>query len=282
MLKCYIYFLGLCLFLCTISLNAMSQYFYKDLWNAQQVIKELSVLKSQRIRTISIKSFEANGEPSEGFFCEKTLDKNYSFSETVTRSDVTDQSLLTSFFNDKGLLLKTTDSTATSISSSEYKYDDHGRIIAIESYTRAGDETNAINEIHEYHYNDAGNLEKMTIKKGASPARIINFIVDDKGNVIDEQETLNGVNGKKYLYYYDDQGDLTDVVHYNERAKKLLPDYMYEYSQQGQIKQMISTQEGGSNYFIWQYTYSDNGLKESEKCLSKEKKLLGSVEYSYK
>ena len=45
---------------------------------------------------------------------------------------------------------------------------------------------------------------------------------------------------------------------------------------------MISTEEGDSNYFIWKYTYNDKNLRETEKCFTKERRLLGTIEYDYK
>jgi hypothetical protein len=56
---------------------------------------------------------------------------------------------------------------------------------------------------------------------------------------------------------------------------------MYEYNSLNLPVQMISTEEGGNNYFIWQYSYNDKNLREKEKCFSKEKRLLGSIEYEY-
>jgi len=75
---------------------------------------------------------------------------------------------------------------------------------------------------------------------------------------------------------------LTDIVHFNQVARRLLPDYMYEYNATNLPRQMISTEEAGSNYFIWKYTYNDKNLRETEKCFSKEKRLLGTIEYEYK
>ncbi len=58
--------------------------------------------------------------------------------------------------------------------------------------------------------------------------------------------------------------------------------YMYEYNSANQPIQMISTAVGGDNYFIWRYAYNDKKLRETEKCYSKEKRLLGRIEYEYK
>lgn len=265
-----------------ISATAFGQYYFKDIWTNQQLSKEFAILKDENIRTVSIKSFEDDGEPSEGFFCERKLDKNFTKSEMISRSNITNQSLLVTYYNERGLVTKTVDSTETSLATSMYDYDNKGRIATLTNFTKANDEAGEITETHTYYYNANGKPEKMVRKKNNAEVSTVNFTLDEKGNVIQEEEFINGRSNRKFFYYYDDKNRLTDVVHYNERAKRLLPDYMYEYTPQGQIKQMISTEEGGSNYFIWKYTYNDQRLRESEKCYSKEKRLLGSILYQYK
>jgi hypothetical protein len=101
---------------------------------------------------------------------------------------------------------------------------------------------------------------------------------DEKNNIAIEKDTRNG---RKYFYYYDDKNRLTDIVHTNEFKEKLLPDYLFEYNASGQLVQMTSTEEGGSYYYIWKYSY-ENGLRSKEKLYSKERKLMGSISYEYK
>jgi len=108
--------------------NANAQYFYKDIWTNQQLTKEFSILKNENIKYVSVKSFEDDGEPSEGFFCEKKIDKAFSKSEMISRSYITNQSLLVSYFNEKGWITKTVDSTQTSLATSEYAYDIKGEL----------------------------------------------------------------------------------------------------------------------------------------------------------
>lgn len=279
MFRFYIIFFSCIIFFLSLT-TASAQYFYKDIWTNQQLTKEFTSLKNENIRTISVKSFEDDGEPSEGFFCERKIDRNFTKSEMVSRSNITQQSLLVSYYNEKGWIVKTVDSTQTSLAQSEYEYDNKGRLIMVTNFAKANDEQNGITETHQYIYNAAGRPEKMIRKKNNADVSTINFTTDDKGNVIEESEILNGRKGKEYFYYYDDKNRLTDVVHYNARAKRLLPDYMFEYNQLSQIKQMISTDD--SNYFIWKYTYNDQRLRESEKCFSKSKRLLGTIQYEYK
>ena len=268
--------------LIAISSAANAQFFYKDIWTIQQLTKDFSILKNENVRTVVVKSFEDDGEPSQDFFCERKIDRDFTKSETVTRSIITQQSLLVSYYNERGWLIKTVDSTQTSLSRVEYTYDNKGHIIMVTNFTKANDEAGCITETHQYIYNATGKPEKMIRRKNNADVSTINFTIDDKGNIIDEEEITRGVKGRKYFYYYDDKNHLTDVVHYNERAKRLLPDYMYEYNPAGQIKQMISTEDNISNYFTWKYTYNDQRLRESEKCYSKEKRLLGSIQYEYK
>ncbi len=274
-------FMLCCVFQC-IGTNTFCQFYYKDIWNTTQLNKEMALLKANGIKGVSIKSFESDGEPSEGFYCEKKVDRNQRRTQTITRSNVTNQSLLTSIFDDDSHILQTTDSTSASLNKTIYNYDDMHRLIQITSFTRSDDDATGITEVHKITYNDSGMLAGINRSKNNQLFSTIIFKSDNNGNVIEEAETLNGRNIKKYFYYYDDKKNLIDVVSYNERAKRLLPEYMYEYNQLGQIKQMITTEEGGENYYTWKYTYNDQRLRETEKCINKERKVMGSVEYKYK
>ena len=262
------------------SFRTNAQYFYKDIWSNTQLIKEFSILKNEHLKTIKIKSFEDDGEPSEGFFCEKKINKNYTQSEMISKSYITGQSLLVSDYNDEGRPVKTTDNTPTATSTTQFEYDNKGRLTKVLIVTRADDDSSQIEETREYFY-DKNAPVKMLRKKNNVLISTINFVSDANGNITEENAEGNNNTDKKYFYYYDDKGRLTDVVHFNVIARRLLPNYMYEYNSLNQPKQMISTEEGGDNYFIWKYTYNDKNLRETEKCFSKEKRLLGTIEYEY-
>ncbi|MEO6355288.1 MAG: hypothetical protein ABIU77_09395, partial [Ferruginibacter sp.] len=89
-----------------IAFQAMSQYYYKDLVSNQQAQVEKAVLQEQKIRTIVVHSFEGDKTPSEGFFCEKQISKNFRKMETYTRSYTTGKSLLTTNYNESGQLMQ--------------------------------------------------------------------------------------------------------------------------------------------------------------------------------
>lgn len=266
--------------LLSLSTAARAQFYYKDLVSNKQLMEEMARLKDQQIRTVSIKSFEDDGSPSEGFFCEKRINRNYSTVEMLSKSNVNAPSVFTSSFDKKGLLLETIDSSEISTNRTNYAYDDQGRIRSIRSVIRSSDDdfNNEISEEHLYQYNEKGIPVKMLRIKNNSDTAVILFSTDEKNNVSIEK---NGKTGETYYYYYDTRNRLTDVVKQNAFTLKMLPDYVFEYNITGQIVQMTTTEEGGSYYYIWKYTY-DNGLRIREKCFSKEKRLMGTIEYEYK
>jgi len=271
--------LALPIFLAT-SFIANAQYYYKDILSNKQLIAEMAQLKEQKVRSVSLKSFEDDGSPSEGFFCERKINKNYTTVETVTKSNVTGASLFTSTFNEKGLLEQTVDSSDIASSTSLYSYNDKGDIIKIVSIVRSSDDDfkNEIREEHIYEYGNKGLPTKMIRVKNLTDSVVILFSTDEAGNISIEKNTKTS---DTYYYYYDTKNRITDVVRLNRYNQKMLPDYIFEYNNAGLITQMTATEEGGSYYFIWKYTY-DNGLRIKEKCYSKEKRLMGSIEYEYK
>ena len=257
-----------------------AQYYYKDMVSNKQLLDEMARLKEQKLRSVSIKSFDDDGSLSDGFFCEKNISRNYGTVETLTKSNVTGATWFTSLFNKNGQLLKTTDSSQIAVSTVVYDYDEKNRIKSIRSGQRSSDDdfTNEMMEEHIYQYTDGGTLQKMIRVKNYRDSSQILFSLDDKNNISIEKDTKSG---KSYYYYYDNKNRLTDVVHLNQFNEKMLPDYIFEYNGAGQVAQMTTTEEGGSYYYIWKYTY-ENELRTGERCFSKEKRLMGSIQYEYK
>jgi len=269
----------LVLSLFSIGLSLQAQYYYRDIISNKQLLAEMAIYKENKIRSIKIKSFEDDGTESDGFFCEKKISKDYRKTELFTRSNISGISLFISLFNDKGQLLSTSDSSEIAVSVNKYSYDKDGRLSSILSIIKSSDDdfTNEIQEEHIYYYNSNNLPEKMIRVKNKYDSIAIFFALDENNNLGIEKDSKNGF---KYYYYYDNKNRITDIVHSNDATTKLLPDYLFEYNNAGQLVQMTNTEEGGSNYFVWKYSY-DNGLRNREKCYSKERKLMGSIEYEY-
>jgi YD repeat-containing protein len=258
-----------------------AQYYHKDIISVKQAIEEKNALQQRSIRNILVHSFEADGTASEGFYCEKKISRDFRKIETTTRSAGTTESLLTSWYNDKGQLTRSSDSSAITAATTLYEYDEKGNIFRITSYTHSSDDDfiTSLKEIHQYSYNENNQPVKMLKIKNDRDSSLVDFLYDEKGNLTDEIEP--GKNGRHYYYYYDDKNRLTDIVKYNVVKGGLRADFIFEYNSAGQVTQMISVEEGLSgDYLTWKYIYNE-GLRIIEKCFSRDKKLLGYFEYEY-
>ncbi|MBK8953317.1 MAG: hypothetical protein IPM85_14660 [Chitinophagaceae bacterium] len=117
--------------------------------------------------------------------------------------------------------------------------------------------------------------------EGSDTLQII-FTTDEYGNIGEEKTIKKGIETGNLLYYYDNKSRLTDIVRYNTRARKLLPDIMFEYDEIGRVIQKITTTSSlHMGYLIWRYIYDNNGLKIKEAVFNKDKQITGKIEYSY-
>ncbi len=115
--------------------TANAQYYYKDIMGTIKENDEFSILKNNNLKHIKITSFDENDQPSEGFFCEKKINKNFSQSQLMTKSNMTGESLLVTGYNNNGEVIKTTITTPHNTNKAEYKYDSAGNIILITTNT---------------------------------------------------------------------------------------------------------------------------------------------------
>jgi YD repeat-containing protein len=259
-----------------------AQYYYKDIVVLRQSATERLLLQEQKIRSIKVHSFEGDRTESPGFFCEKKISKDYRRTETYTKANIQGKSLLTTFFNAEGQLIKSVDTSEIAASTTTYQYNDKGNLIALQIISHSSDDdfTTLFTETRTYTYDSRNRPLQMTRIKNGTDTALIDFVLDDKGNVTDEIQP--GKNGVHYYYYHDDKNRLTDIVRYNVVQSKLLPDFVFEYNRQNQVTKMVAVEAGATNdYYTWEYIYNDEGLKIIEKCFSKERILMGYVEYEY-
>ena len=264
------------------SLNLKAQYYFKDIISNQQLQADLDLYKAANIKTITVESFESDGSPSKGFIFKKKLNKNYNKSELMSRSDISGTSLVTSTYDVKGKILTNTDSSNLSLNKIFYSYLPDGQIKSIKTTIQSADDDflTMVTEEHIYEYNEEGKPLQMIRVMNYRDTSLIYFALDEMKNVSLEKDSKSG---GKYYYYYDTKNRLTEIVEVNEFRPNPTPNYIFAYNSTGHISQMTVVQEGGSvpDYLVWKYGY-ENGLRSYEKLYSKERKLLGSVNYSYK
>jgi YD repeat-containing protein len=265
---------------CTSSSGLYAQYYYNDIVNNKQVLAELAALKEKKINGVKVISMEATGEETEGFTCQKKINRDYTEVEIYTATNESYPNTFTSYFTKAGLLQKTVDSSEAGATTIDYTYDVAGRLVSINSskHFSTDDDAGVVVEKHLYNYSSAGTLEKMILVKNNRDTTIFDFMADENGNVAIEK---NSKTGEDYYYYYNSKKQLTDIVHRYNYQKKLFPEYAFEYDEAGQLVKMITTEKEGAYYFTWRYDY-ENGLRVNERCYAKEGRIMGSVEYKYK
>jgi YD repeat-containing protein len=260
---------------------ASAQYYYQDILTSRTNHEHFQLYKKQKVSRIMVKSFEADGAPSEGFNFEQNFNNSFTQLRTSTSLKSGSKSSLVNYYNASGYLYRTVDSTDEAVSIYEYSYDSTGNPVSILNTSRAIGEKSKSTESHIWQYNAQGKPVKMLRVRDEKDTSEVQFVLDDKGNVIEEQSYRKGTGGEKIYYYYNEENRLTDIVRYYDKLGKLLPDYTFDYYPDGRVSEMRTTQGGGADYLIWKYAYAETGLKSKELCYNKQKKLVGKVEYEY-
>ncbi|HLK28997.1 MAG TPA: hypothetical protein VKT28_10455 [Puia sp.] len=261
--------------------NSFAQFYYQDIIATQQANEKWKTYKDNKTKSVIISSFESNNLPTEGFECRQTVSKDYSQISTYTKTDFSREASLISFYTATGQLQKTIDTSKNYQSTTEYLYDAYGNISSIKnsSTETSGEIKNS--EQHLWKYGSDGKPLSMLKIKNNTDTTFISFVKDEKGNIAEEHATRNRFNLPTIYYYYDDNKRLTDIVRYNEKAKRLLPDYVFTYTENNKLSSMLFVPEGSNNYQKWLYEYNEQGLRTKETCFNKQKEMLGKIEYQY-
>lgn len=263
----------------TSALSSKSQYYYKDIVLAQQNQTNWKSMHDQKIREVNIVSLDANDEPTPGFICTQKISSDFSSISTYTKSVDIPESTVTSYYDRNGRLVKTVDTSDTFKSTTEYNYNEAGNVSSLLNNSVETDNHIAATEKHLWIYE--GTTFKQMIKiKGETDTTIVNFEKDEKGNIVEEKPERAGQKLPSTYYYYDNEGRLTDIVRYNQKAGRLLPDYIFEYNS-GHLSSMLLVPSGSTDYQKWIYSYNTNGLKESEICYDKKRQVIVKIDYTY-
>jgi len=259
---------------------ANSQYYYKDIVAAADITRLMKTYTANNIQKISAKGITPEGSSSSEF---SEVGEVNGTTLKVTTNNNKAISTLKFNFNDRGQLINSVDSAINIKSLSTYTYDTNGKIISISNSATDADSSGDFSqtEIHQYIYKD-GKLDKMWRIINKTDSLEVRFVTDEHGNVIEERNFRRGVLADPVYYYYDDRNRLTDIVRFNYKANRLLPDYLFEYDDNDRVIQKITTTSGNNlGYLTWRYLFDDKGLKTKEALFNKDKQLQGRIDYSY-
>ncbi|HPH32816.1 MAG TPA: hypothetical protein PLB49_13235 [Chitinophagaceae bacterium] len=274
-------------FLLISSLSLHAQYYYDDIVGTRETNRLMQTYLGQKVRMVTATGYDNKGVKATDFTEVQEIKENgrllrlsaiRNFKKVVTLSR----------FDEQGRVISITDSAADIQSITLYNYDVAGRVSKVEN--KVLDSTNAFNhtETHWWYYNEKGlpvTMWRVISNNGAensTDSLEIRFTTDEEGNTGEERTFRKGVETGYLYYYYDDQHRLLDIVRFNTRLKKLLPDVMFEYDENGRIVQKTTTTSSlHLGYLIWRYIYNENGLKTKEVLFNSDKQITGRIEFSY-
>jgi hypothetical protein len=270
---------SLIIFFLLTAISAKSQYYFKDILLTRQNQDNCKSYRDRNVKEVDIQSIDANNELTPGFICMQSVAPDFSSILTYTKSAGISPSVLTTFYDVNGRLIKAVDTSDTYNSTTDYDYNENGQVSSMLNNSVETDNHVSATEKHLWIYDGKAPIKMIKIK-GETDTTIVNMVKDEKGNVIEEKPVRAGKLLPSVYYYYDNEGRLTDIVRYNQKAGRLLPDYVFEYNS-GRISSMLFVPAGSTDYQKWVYHYDSTGLKTSETCFDKKKQVVVNINYTY-
>ncbi len=269
------------------SLALQAQYYYDDIVGTRETNQQMQTYLGQKVRMVTATGYDYKGVKATDFTEVQEVKENGRLLRVSAIRNL-NKTVTLSRFDDQGRVISIIDSAADIQSITNYSYDGAGRVSKVEN--KVLDSTNAFNhtETHWWNYNEKGlpvNMWRVISNSGtenSTDSLEIRFTQDEDGNTGDERTFRKGVETGYLYYYYDDQQRLLDIVRFNTRLKKLLPDVMFEYDDNGRVAQKTTTTSSlHLGYLIWRYIYDEKGLKTKEVLFNNDKQITGRIEYAY-
>jgi hypothetical protein len=269
------------------ALALQAQYYYNDIIGTRETNQLMKTYVTNKVRTVSSTGYDKYGV--------KTTDFS-EFQEVKESGNLLKKTSFTNFtktvtyyrFDNQGRVISISDSSSATESTATYQYDLSGRIKMVQNNLR--DSANDFNqtETHQWIYNTAGKPDKMWRTINNIDSLEIRFTPDEKGNPGEEITFRNGFEKDRVYYYFDENSMITDIVRYNKKIKKLLPEMIFTYDEADRVIQKVNNTPGDNlgkvvwvGYIIWRYIYNENGLKTKEALFDEGQQLSGKIEYKY-
>ncbi len=270
----------LILILIFINLNTYAQYYYSDILSNKLANETYISLLKNKITKIITTNIIQNQESEQKLQIIQTFSDNWSILSTESNSNINSNSNTSSYYQNNKIIKSEGEKTNLT-SYLTYEYNNENKLATITTATIDTSVDNGFKEKHLFYYDAKGIISTMIKIKNNIDTTFVTFIKDDNENIIEENWLYKSKIVETYYYYYNDNKLLTDIVKFNLKAKKMLPEFLFEYDSNNKLSQMIQIPFGSSNYLIWKYTYDTRGLKQSQFCFSKNSELLGKMDYVY-
>lgn len=272
-------------FLCSIVIHA--QYYYNDIIGTRETNRQMQTYLANKVKMVTATGYTPQGSKATDFAEVYEIMENGKTLKISRNSNLTHSSVYHRF-DAQNRLISIIDTSLGIQNITSYEYDAGGSIITIQNTVKDPATDIDMVELHRWFYNNDGHIEKMWRTINGSDSLEIRFIPDEKGNPGEEHTFRNGYETDMLYYYFDERNRITDIVRYNKKVKKLLPDEIVSYDDADRIIQRITSTPGDNlrkttwvGYIIWRYIYNAQGLKTKEALFNNEQEPTGKIEYSY-
>src|SRR5688572_25941376 len=103
---------------------AHSQYYYKDVIGTRETTEMMQVYMNNKVSRVLLTSYDADNTKSDNFFVEQEFISSTQTLKTSTKNGDADPTILLSWIDASGRVIKTLDSTIAFKSTSVYQYNE--------------------------------------------------------------------------------------------------------------------------------------------------------------
>ncbi|MEI9944895.1 MAG: hypothetical protein WDN26_11840 [Chitinophagaceae bacterium] len=262
------------------AVTAKSQHYYNDIVSNNELINRIKTLVDNKVKSITATGFDPQGAKTADYNEWQEIDADNNMLKVTTRNG---QQVTRQFyrFDKQFRVISVIDSSTDIKSLTAYNYENNN-LVSIKTTVNDTLQGLSQSEEHQWKYNSSGKPVKMWRIVNNTDSNEYRFTLDEKGNITDEKQYRRNYAIDSILYYYDESNRLTDIVRYDKKARRLLPDFMFEYDDNSRVIQKITTLSAANpNYLIWRYLFNEKGLKTKEALFNKQKEVQGRIEYTF-
>lgn len=262
-----------------------AQYYYNDLFSIKQLEAKQNSYQANRVKQVNETALLTGGQKQPDY---QQWTRISIHADTFWQQKNKEQLTITTclVFEKNGKLKGVIENQPDLRNNTIYERSASGSVSIIETDFFDSTMDFRDHEIHRWFYNEKGMPQVMWRLAEQFDGRMdtteIRFTLDSAGRVAEERSYRKGKETGFFYYYYNESGQLTDIVRYNDKWNRLLPDLMFEYDEQGNlIQKMQLTSSRDMTYLIWRYGYDKKRLMYEEALFNEKKEHTGSIRYSY-
>src|SRR6478752_3315618 len=107
-------------------MSSQAQYYYKDILGTRESSETIRNYSSNKVRKVVLSSFNEVNEKDKDFYVEQDFTPSTQSLKTITRSDVTNESILTTYVDANTNIIRTVDSNDAVVTITSYHYNAAG------------------------------------------------------------------------------------------------------------------------------------------------------------